>query len=191
MKTVVLDIETTGLPSKGYVYDKDFMDYPYIVTLAFKINDDPVEHYIINQDGRPIPPEATTIHGITDEMANASPYKLGEILSILLMKADAAEAVIGHNIYFDTSTIKANILRLLNGQQDEFYTRFQNLLDKDRRVDTMMKTIKFCNLGGKWPKLTELHNKLFGCDFEGAHTSAGDVEATYKCYIKLKELGVL
>lgn len=209
MKTVVLDIETTGLPPKGATYEKDFMQYPYIVTLAFKINEEETEQYIINQEGRLIPPEATAIHGITDEMANASPHKLGEVLSILLMKANAADFVIGHNIYFDTSTIKANVLRLLNQESSvppddnfkalaqNFYQEIETLLHKDRRVDTMQKTIAFCNIPGpygnqkKWPKLTELHRKLFDCDFDGAHSSKGDVDATYKCYIKLKELGVI
>lgn len=204
MKTVVIDIETTGIPAKGYVYDKDFMAYPYIVTMAFKINDEPTEYFIINQEGRPIPPEATAIHGITDEMAANSPHKLGAILSILLVKANAADAVIGHNIYFDTSIIKANTLRLVfnNSQRkclnecdqamaEDFYQDLEELLHKDRRVDTMMKTIKFCDLGGKWPKLSELYAILFPGETFNAHNAKDDVDATYKCYVRLKELGVI
>lgn len=199
MKTVTLDCETTGLPAKGHVYDKDFMAYPYIVTFAYKIDNQPVEEFIINQEGRQIPPEATAIHGVTNEMCAASPHLLSDVLGAFIFKASGADFSIGHNIYFDTSTIKANVLRMiqLNGITQEFYGHIEEILHKDRRVDTMQKTISFCNLPGqyagqkKWPKLTELHEKLFPGETFDAHTSGADVEATYKCYLKLKELGVL
>lgn len=193
MKTVVLDIETTGLPAKGWVYDKDFMTYPYIVTLAYKINADETKYFIINQEGRLIPPEATAIHGITDEMAAASEHKLMDVIGMLIRDAQDVEFAIGHNIYFDTSNIKANILRRAVGEEAimAFYAEIEKILHKDRRVDTMMRTIKFCDLNGKWPKLVELHEKLFPGEVFNAHNAKDDVEATYKCYLKLKELGVL
>lgn len=107
------------------------------------------------------------------------------------------DITIGHNIYFDSSIIKANVLRMLywNNKIDvKLKEEVWRLLDKDRRVDTMKGTISFCNIpgkyGAKWPKLTELHQKLFNEGFN-AHNSKDDVDATYKCYIKLKELGVL
>ena len=44
---------------------------------------------------------------------------------------------------------------------------------------------------GKWPKLEELHIKLFGCNFEGAHDALDDVRATAKCFFELKRLGMV
>lgn len=196
MKELTLDCETTGLPAKHHAYDKDFMEYPYIVTLAWKVNDEETKYFIINQEGRPIPPEATAIHGITDAMAAASPYMIEDILIELHMDGEGADFSIGHNIFFDTSTIKANVLRLIHQERmtTEFYSKLEELLHRERRIDTMHKTIKFCNLPGKygpkWPKLTELHFKLFGENFE-AHNSKDDVNATRKSYLRLKELGVI
>lgn len=210
MKTVTLDCETTGLPAKGHTYDKYYMDYPYIVTFAYKINAEPVEEFIINQEGRLIPEAATAIHGITNEMAETSPHKLFDVLAAFVEKSKGCDHTIGHNIYFDSSTIKANILRLcaLSRKleknigmemtiEDLMYTDVQDILHKDKRIDTMQGTMKFCNLPGKypgqvkWPKLVELHEKLFPGETFAAHTSGADVDATYKCYLKLKELGVL
>jgi hypothetical protein len=37
----------------------------------------------------------------------------------------------------------------------------------------------------------ELHRKLFGCDFEGAHDASFDVAATAKCFWELVRLGVI
>lgn len=199
MKTVTLDCETTGLPPNGATHEKDFMLFPYIVTFAYKIDSEPVEEFVINQEGREIPAEATAIHGVTNEMANASPHKIFDVLSQFLFKAAGADFTIGHNIYFDSSTIKANVRRMMqeNYATPEFITRLEEVLHKDRRIDTMMSTIKFCALPGKyagqfkWPRLTELHEKLFPGEIFDAHSSGADVDATYKCYLRLKELGVL
>lgn len=61
----------------------------------------------------------------------------------------------------------------------------------------MMSTIKLCNIpqkngkGIKFPKLQELHNVLFGCNFENDHTALADVRATVKCLKELMLRGVI
>lgn len=196
MKIITLDVETTGLAPKGATYEKDFNDYPYIVTIAWKVNNEETKHFIINQEGRDIPEEVTKIHGISTVIANESPHQLYEILQELCLDG-VPDLIVGHNIFFDSSTIKANVLRMIKEGKapDHFYANIEELLHKDRRIDTMKSTIKYCNLPGKfgpkWPRLTELYFKLFGEEMQGAHSSKGDVEATYKCYLKLVELGVI
>lgn len=196
MKDLTLDCETTGLAPKGSDYKVHFMDYPYIVSLAWKINDEETRYFIINQEGRKIPPEATAIHGITDEMCDASPHKIDNVLPVFLVEGQGANFTIGHNIFYDSSTIKANWLRLiqLGKLVPESYQLIEELLHKDRRIDTMMASIKYCNIpgkyGAKWPKLTELHQKLFNEGFE-AHNSKDDVNATRRCCVKLREIKVI
>lgn len=196
MKTLVIDVETDGLPPKNADYKTQFQLFPNILSIAFKVDDQETKEYIINQEGRKIPDNISKINGITTEMANASPYFIAPIMAEIIV-LDVPEKTIGHNIYFDSSTIKAQVIRLIraNKLERDFYEKLEQILHKERRVDTMKATIKYCDLPGKygpkWPKLTELHYKLFGCGFEGAHSSGGDVEATYKCYTKLKELGII
>jgi hypothetical protein len=59
----------------------------------------------------------------------------------------------------------------------------------------MKSTAEYCqipgNYGYKWPKLSELHYALFGKGFVEAHNAAADINATVKCFWRLKELGVL
>lgn len=186
MKILTLDIETTGLPAKGSDYKTDFVDFPRIVSVAWKINDEIPVEYIINPEGFEIPEEVIKIHGITNEKANESKDFLVDVLEKLLIAGEDVEVVVGHGLYFDTSIIKANSLRL--GKQ-ELYEKLTELLHKDKRVDTMQKTIKFCGLK-KWPKLEELYQKLFDEKFDG-HCAANDVEATYKCYNELVKLEVM
>ena len=45
--------------------------------------------------------------------------------------------------------------------------------------------------GYKWPKLSELHMKLFGTQFEDSHNAMADVEATAKCFWEMKRLQVI
>lgn len=193
MKTLTIDIETTGVPQKNHTYDKDYLQYPYILSIAWKVNDEETRQFIINQEGRKISPEITRINGITDEMTAESTHTLISVLAQMGLEGARPDCVIGHGIYFDTSIIKANILRLIDeGKTDrDFYEAIEELLHKERRVDTMMKTIKFCNLKGKWPKLTELYDKCFPGETFEAHNSQNDVDATYKCFGRLKELGVI
>lgn len=186
MRILTLDCETTGLPPKGANYEVDYMEFPRIVSFAYKINGDKTKHFIINQEGRPIPPEATAINKITDEMASASPYKFIDVILMMLQDSiDLTDVTIGHNLYFDSSMVKANVLRLVwEGKIGQVvYDDLCIILHKDRRICTMMKTVKYC---GKWPKLTELYFKLFGETFD-AHSADADVDATYRCFIELLE----
>ena len=186
MEVLILDIETTGLPPKGAHYEKDYADFPRIISIAWKVNDEPTVEYIINQEGFEIPAEVIEIHGITNEKANESTDLLPDVLDKLLHAGANSKVVVGHGLYFDTSIIKANALRI---KKQEMYEKLTELLHKDKRVDTMQRTTKFCGLG-KWPKLIELYQKLFDEKYE-THVAANDVDAIYRCYKRLVELGVV
>jgi len=58
-----------------------------------------------------------------------------------------------------------------------------------------MKSTNYCGIlgeyGVKWPKLRELHIKLFGTEFDGAHDASADIAATKKCFFELKRIGIL
>ncbi len=194
MKITILDVETTGIPAKGLTYEQHYMQFPRILSMAWKCVKDGAEsetfEYIVNQKGQPIPPEATKINGITDAMCESSQFDIFSVLIQFMMDADQADFIVGHNIYFDTSIIKANVLRIISGGQTpmDMFDKISDILHKDKRIDTMRAGIKLC---GKWPKLTELHMKLFQEDFEGAHGSGADVEATYRCAKELARLGLI
>ena len=60
------------------------------------------------------------------------------------------------------------------------------------KLCTMKSTIKFvaapASWGGfKFPKLEELHMKLFNENFEGAHDAFNDLNATARCLFELKK----
>lgn len=199
---VTFDVETTGLPLKGTNWDTDFMSFPYLVQLSWKRSDeDSVNDYIIKPEGYEIPIEATEIHGISTEKANKEGAYFYSVAIRFIKDCLQANHIIGHNIYFDTSIFKANVLRTVKNNKHALFSMpcIQNAntaLDKKKRIDTMYKTISFCSIpfpngkGKKWPTLVELHEKLFGEKFN-AHNSADDVIATERCFNKLIELKVI
>ena len=56
----------------------------------------------------------------------------------------------------------------------------------------MESSTGYCRIPGpygyKWPKLSELHRKLFGEDFAEAHNAAADIQATERCFRELMGL---
>lgn len=191
---LVLDIESTGLVPKGADYKTDFESFPNIVQLAWYFNGEYYD-YIIKPEGWTIPEEAAKIHGITTEIALEKGIEMATVLDKFIDDCYEAEKLIGFNIYFDTSTIKANIRREF-GLFDPIISASDNALDKSKRIDTMMKTIKFVGAKQegkntpKFPSLEDLYTKLFGETFN-AHNALDDVKATKRCYDELVKLKII
>lgn len=110
---------------------------------------------------------------------------LRSILTALTPCIDKASVLIAHNVQFDEKILGAEFLRA--GQP--------NLLESKPRKCTMQGATHYCRLPGpygyKWPSLAELHRKLFGESFEGAHRALVDVRACAKCYFELRRLKVM
>lgn len=94
--------------------------------------------------------------------------------------------IVAHNMAFDLNVVSCEMIRIR--------------MSADRivkRICTMQASTAFCRLPPfrfgkwKWPTLQELHNKLFGCDFEGAHDALDDVKATAKCLVELVKQNVI
>src|ERR1043165_1111446 len=141
MKDLYLDIETTSLVAKGLRSETDYLLFPRIVSIAWDF-DGQEHHYLIKQTA-PIPKEATEIHGITDKMCEEKGQDIGVILVLLLTYAMASARIIGFNIYFDTSIIKSEFLRLV---ADGVLTEAQRIafweaIDATKRVDVCQKAI--------------------------------------------------
>lgn len=83
---------------------------------------------------------------------------------------------------------------------DEFLEdceKAEDALFKGKRIDTMMKTIKFVGAmfangrPGKFPTLEELYNKCFPGETFPAHDALQDVKALRRCVPELVELGII
>lgn len=195
MKDVLtFDCETTGLPPKGAKWDVDFAEFPNIVQLAWAVNEKE-RSYIIKPEGWEIPEASTEVHGITAERANAEGVPFADIIGEFLEDCEKARLLVGHNIYFDMSIVKAMILRIMG--REYYDEKAEDALFKGKRIDTMMKTIKFVGAmfangrHGKFPTLEELYNKCFPGETFPAHDALEDVKACKRCIPVLVENGII
>jgi DNA polymerase III epsilon subunit-like protein len=184
------DTETTGLPRNYKAALTDFSNWPRLVQLAYLVYDEQGTlqqqgNYIIIPDGFTIPKEAANIHGISTERAMREGKPIVEVFKQFESVMAQATCIVAHNMGFDEKILGSELLR--NG--------LENCLATKSKICTMERTTNFCALrgpyGNKWPKLSELHYKLFNSNFEEAHNAAVDIEMTAKCFWELKRIGVL
>lgn len=182
------DTETTGLPANWKAPVSDLKNWPRLVQLAYLYYDSNGNKisggdFIIKPEGFTIPKDASGIHGITTERALREGQPLIAVLQHFNSLIGQAGILVAHNMSFDEKIVGAEFLR--NG--------IQNSIPSKARICTMESTTNFCAISGpygyKWPKLSELHYKLFRTGFEEAHNAAVDITATVKCFWELRRLG--
>lgn len=184
------DTETTGLPKDWKAPVTKLSNWPRLVQLAWSLQDEEGNEleqvdFIIRPEGFRIPIAASRVHGISTERALEEGSPLGEVLAQFEQKIKKAKYLVAHNMRFDEKIMGAEFLR--NG--------FHNLIPNKARICTMLNTTDYCKIPGrygyKWPKLEELHIKLFGVSFEDAHDASVDIAATSRCFWELRKRGVI
>jgi len=142
-------------------------------------------NHIIKPSGFMIPAESSAVHGITTEKAMTEGMDLRRVLSEFQGMIERSTYLIGHNVSFDANIIGAEFLR--QGMKNSILTK--------EHICTMKSSVEFCalqgNYGYKWPKLEELHRKLFGEELNEAHNAVHDINATARCFWELKKRGVV
>jgi len=180
------DTETTGLPKNWRAPVTDIDNWPRLVQIAWIVADDQgnrleLKDFIIKPEGFSIPPEAANVHGISTEKAISEGLPLDQVLNEFSALVDQADYIVAHNIAFDEKIVGAEFIR----------KDISNSFNSTPKLCTMQSSTEYCQLPGrygyKWPKLSELHIKLFGEDFEDAHDASVDINATEKCFWKMRE----
>lgn len=184
------DTESTGLPINWKAPLTDLNNWPRLVQLAYLCfdragNQTGSGNYIVKPEGFSIPREATAIHGISTSKALSEGIELKRVMDEFLAKVCMAEVLVAHNMSFDEKIVGAEFLRL----------GMENSLSAKKKICTMNESVNFCAIksayGYKWPKLSELHQKLFNSGFEESHNAIVDVAITAKCFWELKRLSVI
>jgi len=184
------DTETTGLPKDYSAPITDSDNWPRLVQLAFLLYDKSGNQkaegdFIIKPEGFEIPEEAAKVHGITTEKALNEGVGLGEMLNIFTSLSNVSDCFVAHNFNFDKKIVGAEFYRL----------SMADIIADRKSIYTMLSSTKHCEIVGKrgfkWPKLQELHTKLFGAEFDKAHNAFSDIKATAKCFWELKKLGII
>jgi DNA polymerase III epsilon subunit-like protein len=193
------DTETTGKPRNYKAPMHDLDNWPRVIQLAWLLVDQnnlerSTWKYLIKPDGWEIPKEPFWLeHGYDTDKSLAEGVPLRDALDSFLLDLNEAEHLVAHNMAFDYPVLGSELIRAgLRGK-------------KLNRICTMDASVQFCQIpfpgrrsypgakaqGYKWPKLEELHRKLFNEDFDGAHDALVDVQAMRRCFFELVKRGVI
>jgi len=209
MRVLVFDTETTGLPKSKLISPDTLHLWPHIVQLSFVIYDtdlnDIVEakDFIINVEGKvTIPEESINIHGITNEISRLKGVTIEEVLNVFFYYLRNVDKVVGHNVSFDINMVKIELLRIIylnkiisSEEQTETKHNLHYLTNFKNISCTLKDSIDLCDIKAidrygkqyaKWPKLSELHQKLFDSVPNNLHNSFNDILATLRCFVKMK-----
>ncbi|WP_185851350.1 DNA polymerase III subunit alpha [Blattabacterium cuenoti] len=190
---LIVDTETTGLPTSYNVPVTNIDHWPRVVQIAWQCHDSlgkfiEFKNFIIKPDHYDIPFNSFKIHGITNDKAEKYGKDLSFVLEEFKKSLEKSQCLIGHNLEFDIKVISC-----------EFFRKKKEInLNKKKFLDTKEVSVSYCKLPVgiskkrfKWPTLNELYHKLFGVNFSNIHNAANDVKATARCFLELMRIGVI
>lgn len=105
MKGVVVDTETTGTShGEDKVIELGMVAFEFdaLTGQVYRVLD---SYNAFDDPGMPIPPEATAVHGITDDMVAGQALDAGRIAQLL----EGAAIVVAHNASFDRPFLEARL----------------------------------------------------------------------------------
>ena len=207
---LVFDTETTGLFPKNCKSSDLNMNnldkWPSIMQLSYVMFNEETNRvtkfrdYIIKiSDNVPISEESIKIHGITRDISIAIGVDILPVLFEIMNDFENATKVIGHNLEFDLTLLRCEIMRKIKYDlfyfEELYFEECLNLINSfDNYICTMKETIDLCSIERtnrrgvymKFPTLNELHFKLFETTPKNLHNAFNDILVCLRCYCKYK-----
>ena len=188
------DTETTGLPDNWNAPTSNFNNWPRMVQLAYLLYDTngqlvQSKDFIIKPNGYTIPSDSSRIHGISTQKALTDGIEIDIVLADFQTMLNKATHLIAHNMGFDEKIIGAEFYRLKNNDPLVSKSKFCTMKNSSIISYCAIPPIRYGSY--KYPKLSELHYKLFKTGFEEAHNAVIDITVTAKCFWELKNKGII
>ena len=208
MRRLVFDTETTGLLPKIKLLNEETLPlFPYSVQFSYIVYEDKTNTILKMRDfivklpqGITISEESIKIHGITNEISMRDGVSIERVIDEFIKDYNAADSLVAHNLNFDLTVLQADMMRLINSNQLNYnktksYKNFIDSLNTSKKCYcTMQESIDVCNIKAyykdgreyiKFPKLSELHDKLFQSVPNNLHNSMNDVIVCLRCFYKM------
>lgn len=212
MRVLVFDTETTGLPKTKIINPDTLNLWPHVVQFSFIVYDTSLNDILETNDSIVkvgenviITEESIKFHGITNKISKRKGIEMSKILCDFFCCLRNVDILVGHNVSFDINMVKVELLRLIYSNTANiaeidrtsykydfhFLTHFKNICC----TCSLKQSIELCNITAldkkgnpylKYPKLLELHEKLFESVPNNLHNSFNDILVTLRCFMKLK-----
>jgi DNA polymerase III epsilon subunit-like protein len=203
MSILVFDTETSGLIPKGIFLTTDKLHlFPHTVQFSWIVFDTQenkivkIQDFIIKLPQHfQLSEESVKIHGITNEMSQTKGVDVSIAMDEFIKDFNSAKMVVAHNLEFDLKIIRADMMRIMTGSNLDNYKKFiYELKQSTKLYCTMQESIDLCSIKvingngkeyNKFPKLSELHDKLFQSTPNNLHNSLNDVIVCLRCFYKM------
>ena len=208
MKVLIFDTETTGLPKTKIISPYTLYLWPHIVQFSYIIFDTETNKIVkifdkivkVGEDVE-ITKESSLLHGITKDISEEHGISISLCISEFMLDYIDSDLAVAHNLSFDINVIKIEILReiekLGNNKEEKYIMNnyLENLILSKKNYCTMQTSIDLCKIVAKYkngdeyfkfPKLSELHEKLFKVIPKNLHNSLNDVVVTLRCYFGME-----
>lgn len=189
-RILFLDTETAGIPENLDTHITNIDNWPRIVQMAWIICDNSREiviskNYFTQKNSFRSKRNALDNQGANSEYVKETIQPINIILADFCKDLSSVNLIVGHNIEYDIKILGSELHRV----------GYENYLSIISSICTMNASINYClfetDKGLRFPKLQELHTKLFSIPFVNAHDAYSDTLATYKCFWKLIDLGYI
>ncbi len=197
---IFLDVETSGLIDRHRPLDDP--SQPWAVSVGAELTDidgNSLGHIAmqIRADGRKIKPEATAVHGITNEMAGRGGCSETAVLGVLVGMVNQLPfggMVVGFNVEFDRQVLLGVLMRRRANDAVKVWTR-PGLVWRDIQAPCA----PFCRLPNpkdpdayKYPSLDDAAEALCGIPRRvGFHRSYDDARRTKDVFFELVRRGAI
>ena len=200
MIVLVFDTETTGLPPVNTPITKVnnmLQKWPYIIQFSYILYDTEEYKIIGSYDYIVKLPEdvkmaedVVKIHGITNEMSAAQGVDIMFVLSQFVNACNSVDLIVAHNASFDLQMIQVQMERASDFiKYADFYstikTKIYCTMQESLDLCGLVRVDRYGNKYNKFPKLSELHEKIFGLIPSHLHNSFHDVIVCLRCFYKL------
>ncbi len=164
---IVFDTETTGLDATG---GDELIEFGAIPIIDGELREDCAFQSLIDPD-RPIPPDATRVHGVTDEMVRGKPRL--ELVLPEFLRFCGPHPLVAQNAKFDMGFLQAAC------------TRLEKAMPTGEVHDTMLLSRQVFP-GARRHSLDDICYRL-DIEVGNRHRSIDDVIYTAKAFLKLRE----
>ena len=192
---LIYDTETNGLPQYYKAPSTETDNWPKMVSIAYMVCSEDGEKLF--QGYFEIKPTwsksdhdlvAQRTHGLSYEHLMQNGVDVKEVISRIIPHLYYCQYHIGHNLNYDSNILACEMFRNNTLGVANKTTHY---------ICTMQASTDYCKIpnpkykGYKWPKLTELYDKLFMEEVEDAHNALADVKATQRCFFELKARNII
>jgi len=209
MQIIFLDTETTGLLPKGLELKSENLHlFPYVVQFSYVIYDistnqiiKMVDHIIKLPLNVIISEENSNIHKITNEISQSKGIEIRLAINEFMEDLKNIDLIVAHNLEFDINMLKIEFYREATisdniVDKNQYLNFLDPFVETNKLYCTMKNSINLCSIkmksskNGKeylkFPKLNELHIKLFCFSPRNLHNSLNDVLICLRCYFMLE-----